>query len=324
MGKRVRISNSTLNCYGTRVLTEGVDLEQYQRNPILLWMHNRAYRGTKDEILPLGYIKDIRVEGDDITGEPVFDEKDEFALQISSKWEQGVLKMVSPNFDIIAVDESPELALPGQTRATVTKCKLTEVSIVDIGGNDDNIQLNYQGKQLKLSDAGDCLDIPIISHKQNNKEEMAFELKTIALRLGLAESAREGEVLAQADLLLAQKSENSRLKKELGDLKLSKVIDKIDAAIHEGKLPADKKESMLALGKQSPEQLDDVLALLQKPLKPTNIIGGGVSSQVGGLELSKYSKLSEVPSDQINGIRENQKEEYLRLFKAEYGYECKI
>ena len=42
MGKRVRISNDRLNSYGTRVLTSGMDTEQYERNPVLLYMHERG------------------------------------------------------------------------------------------------------------------------------------------------------------------------------------------------------------------------------------------------------------------------------------------
>ena len=66
MGKRIRISSESLNCYGTWVKTDGVDLEQYQRNPVLLWMH---WRG-----MVVGCIKDLRVEGTDITGEPFFED----------------------------------------------------------------------------------------------------------------------------------------------------------------------------------------------------------------------------------------------------------
>ena len=33
-GKRVRITNDSLNSYGTRVLTAGMNVEQYQRNKI--------------------------------------------------------------------------------------------------------------------------------------------------------------------------------------------------------------------------------------------------------------------------------------------------
>lgn len=55
MSKRVRISNESVNCYGTRVLTSGLDLSQYQRNPVLLYMHER---GTV-----VGLVKNIKVEG---------------------------------------------------------------------------------------------------------------------------------------------------------------------------------------------------------------------------------------------------------------------
>ena len=57
--KRVRISNESLNSYGTRVLTSGMDVDQYKRNPVLLYMHERGQ--------VIGYVKDLRVEGDDVT-----------------------------------------------------------------------------------------------------------------------------------------------------------------------------------------------------------------------------------------------------------------
>ena len=66
MGKRVRLTNDTLNSYGYRVLTSGVDVSQYERNPLLLYMHERGK--------VIGYMKDIRVEDGEITGEPCFDE----------------------------------------------------------------------------------------------------------------------------------------------------------------------------------------------------------------------------------------------------------
>ena len=62
MAKRIRISNETLNCFGTWVKTDGVDLEQFRRNPVMLWMH---WRG-----IIIGNIRDLKVEGAEITGEP--------------------------------------------------------------------------------------------------------------------------------------------------------------------------------------------------------------------------------------------------------------
>lgn len=45
MGKRVRISNDSLNSYGFRVLTSGMDVTQYNRNPVLLYARARQRGG---------------------------------------------------------------------------------------------------------------------------------------------------------------------------------------------------------------------------------------------------------------------------------------
>lgn len=315
MSRKVRISDSSLNSYGTRVLTSGVDLVQFKKNPVLLWMHNRAWRGQQSEVLPLGYVENIQVEGDSITGELVFDENDEFAKQIASKWDGGILRMVSPNFDIIAVDESPDLAVPGQTRATITKAKLVEVSVVDIGGNDNNIALQYQGKELKLSEGGEFPEIPAIQLHNPKKEEMSY--KTIALKLGLNEDAPEDKVLSEVSVLLGYKTANETLRKELDELKLSGITGKVNAAVTAGLLPADKAADMIALGKMDEKQLDTVLSLLHKPVKPTAVINTPANS--GSVELSKAQKLSDIPEKDWEELRENNNAEYIRLYKAQFG-----
>ena len=144
--KRVRISNENLNSYGTRVLTIGMNVEQYNRNPVLLYMHERG--------LVIGYMKDLKVEGDEVTGEPVFDEATELSRRCKKQWEFGSLKMVSAGLDILELSEDQKHLLPGQTRPTISKSKLIEVSIVDIGANDDAIVLQKDGKRIELGKDG--------------------------------------------------------------------------------------------------------------------------------------------------------------------------
>ena len=71
--KRLRITNERLNGYGFRVLTSGGNLDQYQRNPVLLYMHERGK--------VIGIMKDLKVENGEITAEPVFDEATELSRQ---------------------------------------------------------------------------------------------------------------------------------------------------------------------------------------------------------------------------------------------------
>lgn len=83
--KRVRISNERVNCYGTRVLTAGMNVEQYNRNPVLLYMHQRGQ--------VIGCVKDLKVENGEVTGELVFDEASELSVRCKKQWEFGSLKI---------------------------------------------------------------------------------------------------------------------------------------------------------------------------------------------------------------------------------------
>lgn len=132
-GKRVRISNDSLNSYGSRVLTAGMNVEQYQRNPVLLYMHERGN--------VIGFVKDLKVEDGEVTGELVFDEATELSKRCKKQYEFGSLRMVSVGIDILELSDANEYLVQGQTRPTVTKSKLFEVSLVDIGSNDDAIVL---------------------------------------------------------------------------------------------------------------------------------------------------------------------------------------
>ena len=85
--KRFPINTEVTNGNGFRVSTEGVDLSHFKLNPLLLWMHVRPKGKSKDEILPLGYWEDIQLKDGQITGVPVFDDEDEFAMKIYRKVE---------------------------------------------------------------------------------------------------------------------------------------------------------------------------------------------------------------------------------------------
>ena len=71
MAKRVRLTSDILNSYGSRVLTAGMDIEQYKRNPVLLYMHERGN--------VIGYLKDIEKSSGEVTAELVFDEASELS-----------------------------------------------------------------------------------------------------------------------------------------------------------------------------------------------------------------------------------------------------
>lgn len=309
---RVRISNETLNCYGTWVKTDGIDLSQYRRNPILLWMHERGK--------VIGTMTDIRVENGEVTGELEFDGVREESRIARKQFEAGSLKMVSPGFDILETSDKLELRKPGQTMKTVTRCRLLEVSVVDAGGNDDNMVLSHEGRILELKAGGTSALLGLIDNTNAQKEE--YQMKLIALKLGLPETATEKEITDQVDILLGYKTSNEALKTELEQLKLAGITQMVDGAIAAGKFTAEKKGHFLALGKaMGAESLKETLDAMQGVTKPMNLIKP--TGTTGAAQAATaYRKLSEVPADQLKLMRTQQPEQYKALFKAEYGMEC--
>lgn len=313
MSKRVRISNDSLNSYGTRVLTAGMNVEQYCRNPVLLYMHERG-----DVI---GYVKDLKVENDEVTGELVFDEATELSKRCKKQFEFGSLKMVSAGLDIIEMSEDAAHLVAGQTSPTITKSKLFEVSVVDIGANDDALVLTHKGKTITLGRDGECPLPELSNNHQKSKSEM--EQKAIALQLGLPETATDAEIAEKLGELKAAKEENAKLQKEKDALTLASITSLVEKAIGEKRITADKKDEFINLGKEiGVEKLTSVFSAMSPQVKLSTVLGqhGTAKTDVP----VTYKKLSEVPGDKLLEMREQQQDEYKRLYKAEYGMECEI
>lgn len=311
-GKRVRISNDSLNSYGSRVLTEGMNVEQYQRNPVLLYMHERGN--------VIGFVKDLEVEDGEITGELVFDEATELSKRCKKQYEFGSLRMVSVGIDILELSDANEHLVQGQTRPTVTKSKLFEVSLVDIGSNDDAIVLKKNGTVINLGKDGECL-LPLLNNKPQKSKDM--DQKIIALQLGLPETADETAISTKIAELKASKDNEEKLRKENETLQLGRITSVVEKAIAEKRIGADKKQQFVELGKKvGVEDLEKTFEAMSPQVKLSAVIGhqGGAST----VTTATYKKLSEVPSDKLEEMREKQPEEYKRLYKAEYGMECEI
>lgn len=313
MSKRVRISNCSLNSYGTRVLTAGMNVEQYQRNPVLLYMHKRG-----DVI---GYVKDLKVEGEDVTGELMFDEATELSKRCKKQYDFGSLKMVSVGIDILEMSEEETVLVQGQTRPTITKSRLFEVSLVDVGSNDDAIVMMKDGNAIELGKDGEC-GLPQLNNKQIIKKQM--DQKTIALQLGLPETATEAEITAKLGELKASQGTVEALQKEKETLTLGAITQVVETAIAEKRIGEDRKDQFINLGKSvGVDELKKTFEAMNPQMKLTAVIGhqGGASA---GPERATYKKLSEVPEDELEQMRDKNPDTYKKLYKAEYGMECEL
>ena len=263
MGKRVRLTDDSLNSHGSRVLTSGIDASQYILNPVLLYMHERGK--------VIGYMKDIEVKDGEITGEPVFDCATELSKQCKKQWAVGSLRMVSIGIDVLELSEKPEHLVAGQTAPTITKSKIFETSIVDIGANDNAIVMRHNGKQITLGRDSEN-PLPMLSNKPQTKEPK-MELKTLALQLGLPETADEATVNAEIVKLKASKDDTEKIRKENEELKLAQITAAVDAAVAEKKISSEKKEHFINIGKKlGIDELKETLAAMSPQVKISSTI----------------------------------------------------
>ena len=313
MPKEAVISTPRLNSYGARVLTEGIDLEQYQKNPVLLYMHRR---GRKED-MPIGIMENLRVEGDTLYGTPKFDDDTEDERNINKKWERGTLRMLSAGLDILEWSEEPALLVAGQTRPTITKSKLIEVSVVDIGANDDALQvgLYHEGKLLTLAAGEENAHLPLltVSAKEENKEQtpnnnQQKKMEKILLKLGLAPNAAEDEAVAAI----------GKLQEEKSAMALARITDAVETAIKEKRITADKKEKYLSLGKTiGLADLNALFADMTPAQKPLDLVRPNGSGQSAGNATLTWASAT---PEQLQELRENNKEEYVRLYKENFGF----
>lgn len=308
--KRIVLTDESLNSYGFWVLTSGMDLSAFLRNPVMLWNHNRSEGGTVNDQLPIGYWKDLRVEADgSITAEPVFDETDEFAVKIKKKYESGVLNASSIGFRILEWSEDPKFLKPGQTMATATKSVLLEASICDIPSNPNATKVvlyNENSETINLSDLPNMAIGPNINNKMT---------KEIALKLGLDENASPQAILAAIVDLKSENAsyeatvqnlelENKQLKERWKEIEEAKaeaqrqeVVSLLDEAVKTGRIDTKARKQFEKLFELDYEAAKATLAALQArtPLKTAEPASeAGDLAKMSWDELDKSERLIEL------------------------------
>jgi hypothetical protein len=313
---------SVVNSYGSRVMTSGIDVKQYKRNPIVLWYHKKPHIWDETnhdvEILPIGKAVKLWKEDGKLMADIEFDEEDEFASKIAGKVERGFLNMCSPGLEPVTVSDDAKYLLPGQQRATVVKSILEEISIVDVGSNKNALRLS-QGKEQDINNI-----IPLVHSKTEIKMN---EFKTkVASIVGLDPNATDDSVLeaVRGKVTLAKqandfKSKHEALQQKLDEMNEHRIIQLVDQ-YQDKKFTADKRETFITLGKQSGyDTLKNVLEATADIVKPNDIITPG-NDKSGHSELT-FAKLREKGMKELMKFKREHKADYIRLYKAEYGVE---
>lgn len=330
---------SVVNSYGFRVMSNGGDVSDYLRNPIMLFDHTRRYgENHKDILLPIGKMTGLVRMGAQWVATPDFDLEDEFAAEVARKYEKDILNMASIGFEALEWSTDPELMLPGQALPTVTKWKLKEISITDIGANGNCTKLSHMGQVIQLSEKTRPEDLSNF-FKLNNNPTMK---KVIAALNGsklvtLTEASTE-ELVAEAVTTLTNQisakdsaiqlkdAEILRLTAEIENGKKVALTDKatalVDGAIAAKKIVAGQKELMLKNASASEEGYQMVKSLLDGMTGYTSVIPG----------LSHEVQLPESTSERVKMYDQHAKEGTWKtlsednikaLWKAKHGTEIK-
>ncbi|MDR2472153.1 MAG: phage protease [Tannerella sp.] len=241
INKEFCLTDSTVNCYGYRLLTEGLQMDRFTP-PVGFFMHNR------DKGIAVRW-QDFKTEGDKLYATPSVNTN--LFPTLADEIEAGFYVAASVGSIVaLEVSEDETLKLDGQTGFTVTKWYPREISIVDIPGNYNAIardcsaptrKINIVGGLSKLYDENDNLLYDLSGNLQLNIiEKTMSNIKpqlTVAMLSGL--SLADGATQGQADTafadLLARANRTDALEKELKELKASQNSEALAAIIAAGK-----------------------------------------------------------------------------------------
>lgn len=132
------LTDESLNRYGYRILVDGINTDNFEKNPVCLLNHH-------PDVISLGKWKDLKKVGDKgqrrLVGTLEFDPDDEKAQQLYRKYKNGYMNAVSISLIPVEESEDPQLLLPGQKHPTVTRSELIEVSLVSVPGQSNAVRL---------------------------------------------------------------------------------------------------------------------------------------------------------------------------------------
>ena len=186
--KRVKLSDQSVNSYGFRVLTAGIDLKQFRKNPVMLDTH---YRKTV-----LGKWSDIQLEDDgSLTAVPVFNSKNANAASREQEFNDGFfngasLGMIPLEFDKGA-DKYPQF---DNNDIVLSKCKLTEISMCAVPSNDNALALYDKGGNLITEKQLNEIKLSFIKTETSLSKTNLMDKKLLCLTLGIDENSTDTQI----------------------------------------------------------------------------------------------------------------------------------
>jgi hypothetical protein len=304
------------NSYGFSIANGGIDLAQFEANPVMLKDH---WNSTSNVI---GRWEKIRIEGNQLLADAVFDVDDADAKEIAGKVDRGFIKAVSMGIGFMGND----MTYANETYILV-KCVLKEASIVAIPSNGAALVLYDLTTGEKLNDAQLQAQLNGANPLQNlnptkiMKQFMLSAAALVALSLNAQPQSDDelsgaiaqlsGKLEAEkAKFLKADEANKEALKKatdELVALKATQTKALLDQAIAEGKLVEAERAEYAEL---SAEMLVKTLAKIPAKVTLADQVKGGAAT---GNEPKTFDELMALSDDAKLAFKEANPSKYKEL-----------
>ncbi|WP_107039960.1 caudovirus prohead protease [Brumimicrobium mesophilum] len=280
-----------LNSYGFRTSNEGLNLDRFKDNPVLL-----DYHRTSNESV-IGRWTNIRIEGSLLLADPEFDIEDPAALKVKGKVDRGFIKGASMGLTF----SHKNMEIQPDGTYLLGKSQLMEGSIVSIPSNRKSLKLYTEDGDL-MTEESVKLSIKQISKPKIDMPKVALSFAALTA-LGLQSDEDSVALSAAVEKLAGEKTSlTAKLKAKTSELEAleskveadndAKALSMVKNAITEGKITADKKEKFLKIAKADFTLAADFLSEI--PAKKT--LAGEVINSTSGGDLPKtmdeFEKLS--------------------------------
>ncbi len=241
------------NSYGFIIPNDGIALDQFESNPVMLNSHNN----DTDNVI--GKWNNVRVTASQLLADPEFDSEDPDAAKVAGKVERGFLKGASMGVGFF-IDDLIYVA----GKLILSKCVLKEASIVAVPSNAKALRLYdlatgklFTKETLELQLSALTQNQQIENKKASMKQIMLSAAAMVALCLTAQPETSEvldasilklkGELETEKAKGIAAAGKVTELEKKLSDHVEMQNKAVLDSAITDGKITTEERATFAAL-----------------------------------------------------------------------------
>lgn len=291
----VLCDGSVINSYGFRTNVDGINLDRFKTNPVMLYGHDSW---NLDSVI--GRWENIRVEGGKLMADAVFDVDTEKGKDVAGRVERGFLRGCSMGLRITKFVEYED-------EDVAEMSELVEASICAIPSDSNAVRLyDDNNKVITLEEMKLSFNNP-----NNNQEPMKKEPEQ-------SENTDSRIVTLEAQVQ-QRDTEIAQLKATISEMKKESVESFLTAAVKDGKITEGEKEGFAKL---ATTDFDTVKSIIEsKPAKASASLKSmelkhASSSSEDGREKWTYLEWMKKDPEGLKSMKANDPERFSELQKT--------